>query len=185
MTTTNIKALQSFAYRDSGDVFSIGYGMVVEVDSTLASGFISAGLAEEYDGPAGSISITANDTYDVTEYAEAVVNVPNPSTGSVTATTNGTYDVTDKASVIVDIDVLTITYNANGGTGTVAPVTVAAGDAVELSDGTGLTAPEGKEFVGWAKTSTAQSATVTSPYTPTESVTLYAVYADVAPEGTE
>lgn len=157
MTTTNIKALQSFAYRDSGDVFSIGYGMVVEVDSTLASGFISAGLAEEYDGPTGSTTLTANGTYDVTEYASAVV----------------------------DVDVLTVTYNANGGTGTVAPVSVAAGDSVELSDGTGLTAPEGKEFVGWAKTSTAQSATVTSPYTPTESVTLYAVYADVAPEGTE
>ena len=155
MTTTNIKALQSFAYRDNVDVFSIGYGMVVEVDSTLASGFISAGLAEEYDGPTGSTTLTANGTYDVTEYASAVV----------------------------DVDVFTVTYNANGGTGTVAPVTVAAGDSVTLSDGTGLTAPEGKEFAGWAKSSSAQSATVESPYTPTESVTLYAVYTDVVPAG--
>ena len=159
MTTTNIKALKPFAYRDSGEVFSIGMGEVVEVDSTLATGFIGAGLAEVYTliTPKNNLAIDENGTYDVTQYA----------------------------GVTVDVDILTVTYNANGGTGTVAPVSVAAGDAVELSDGTGLTAPESKEFVGWAKTSGAQSATVTSPYTPTESITLYAVYADVAPEGTE
>ena len=160
MTTTNIKALQSFAYRDNGDVFAIGFGMVAEVDSTLADGFISAGLAVEYD---------------TEEY-----NAPS---GSTTLTANGTYDVTEYASAVVDVDVLTITYNANGGSGTVAPVNVAAGDSVTLSDGTGLTAPEGQEFAGWAKSSSAQSATVESPYTPTESVTLYAVYTDVVPAG--
>lgn len=72
----------------------------------------------------------------------------------------------------------TITYNANGGTGEIAPVTVDAGESVTLSDGTGLTAPEGKEFAGWALSSTAQSATVTSPYTPTADKTLYAVWVD-------
>lgn len=152
MTTTSIKALQSFCYRDSGDVFSIGYGMVVDVDSTLASGFISAGIAEEYNGPTGSTTLNAN----------------------------GTYDVTDYASAVVDVDILTVTYNANGGTGTVAAVNVAAGDSITLSDGTGLTAPEGKEFAGWAKSSSAQNPTVTSPYTPTESVTLYAVYTAIS-----
>ena len=73
----------------------------------------------------------------------------------------------------------TITYNANGGTGEIAPVTVEAGESVNLSDGTGLTAPEGMEFAGWALTSTAQSATVTSPYTPTADKTLYAVWTEV------
>lgn len=72
----------------------------------------------------------------------------------------------------------TVTYDANGGTGEIAPVTVDAGESVTLSDGTGLTAPEGKEFAGWALTSTAQSATVTSPYTPTADKTLYAVWVD-------
>lgn len=72
----------------------------------------------------------------------------------------------------------TITYNANGGTGSIESVTVDAGEAVTLSDGTGLTAPEGKEFAGWALSSTAQSATVTSPYTPTSDKTLYAVWVD-------
>ena len=71
-----------------------------------------------------------------------------------------------------------MTYDENGGTGSIESVTVNAGDSITLSDGTGLTAPEGKSFVGWAKTSSAQSATVTSPFTPTGDVTLYAVYTD-------
>jgi phi13 family phage major tail protein len=75
-------------------------------------------------------------------------------------------------------DSYTVTYNANGGTGTISPVTVTAGQSITLDDGTGLTAPEGKEFSGWAKTSTAQSATVVSPFTPTADTTLYAVWVD-------
>lgn len=184
MTTTNIKALKPFSYRDSGDVFGIACGEVVEIDSTLATGFISAGLAEVHSPviPDGTKSITENGTYNVAEYASAAVNVPNPSTGTLNVTANGTYDVTAKASVSVDIDILTITYNSNGGTGTVDPVNVAAGDSVELSDGTGLTAPENKEFAGWAKSASAQNPTVESPYTPTASVTFYAVYTDISDE---
>ena len=72
----------------------------------------------------------------------------------------------------------TVTYNANGGTGTVASVTVDAGESITLSDGTGLTAPSGKEFAGWATTSTATVADVASPYTPSADVTLYAVWVD-------
>ena len=75
-------------------------------------------------------------------------------------------------------DQYTVTYNANGGTGEIASVTVDAGESITLSDGTGLTAPTDKQFAGWAKTSTAQSATVTSPFTPTADTTLYAVWTD-------
>ena len=75
----------------------------------------------------------------------------------------------------------TVTYDANGGTGSIDPVEVTAGESITVSDGTGLTAPEGKEFLGWAKTSSAQSATVTSPFTPEADTTLYAVWADEAP----
>ena len=71
-----------------------------------------------------------------------------------------------------------MTYDANGGTGSVASVTVDAGESITLSDGTGLTAPSGKEFAGWALSATAQSATVTSPYTPPSDKTLYAVWVD-------
>lgn len=72
----------------------------------------------------------------------------------------------------------TVTYNANGGTGTIAPATVTAGESVTLSDGTGLTAPEGKVFSGWATTDSAATADVSSPYTPTGDITLYAVWAN-------
>lgn len=69
----------------------------------------------------------------------------------------------------------TVTYNVNGGTGTVASSTVVAGNSVVLPDGTGITAPEGKTFSGWGVADDSTT-TVTSPYTPTEDTTLYAVY---------
>ena len=175
-----IKALKPFTLRDSstGDLTSIACGQIAVVDDTLGAQLISDSLAEEYTliSPTGSKSITANDTYDVTEFASAVVNVPNPSTGELGITANGTYDVTSKASVVVNVGTFTVTYNANGGTGSVASATVIAGNSVELSDGTGLTAPEGKTFAGWATTDSAETADVASPYTPTENVTIYAVW---------
>jgi hypothetical protein len=75
----------------------------------------------------------------------------------------------------------TVTYNANGGSGTIESVEVTAGESITLNDGSGLTAPEGKEFLGWAKTDSAQSATVTSPFTPDKDTILYAVWGNVTP----
>lgn len=145
-----IQALSAFSYVDDGEVFSIAHGAIVTIDDTLAQGFIADGLAQEYTlvTPRNNLSIDANGTYDVTQYA----------------------------GVVVDVDVLTVTYDANGGTGTVAAVNVAAGDSITLSDGTGLTAPEGKEFAGWATEAATDEPDVTSPYAPSASVTLYAVY---------
>jgi phi13 family phage major tail protein len=71
-----------------------------------------------------------------------------------------------------------ITYDLMDGTGTVADETVTAGESVTLEDGTNITPPSGKEFSGWATTSTATTPNVTSPYTPSGDVTLYAVYVD-------
>ena len=152
-----IQALKAFSYVDDGEVFTVRHGGIVTMDDTLAEGFIADGLAQQYTlvTPRNNLSIDANGTYDVTQYA----------------------------GVVVDVDVLTVTYDANGGTGTVAAVNVAAGDSITLSDGTGLTAPEGKEFAGWATEATAEEPDVTSPYTPSASVTLHAVYTAVTPEG--
>lgn len=145
-----IQALKAFSYVDDGEVFTVRHGGIVTMDDTLAEGFIADGLAQQYTliTPRNNMSIDANGTYDVTQYA----------------------------GVIVDVDVLTVSYDANGGTGTVAAVNVAAGDSITLSDGTGLTAPENKEFAGWATEATAEEPDVTSPYTPTASVTLHAVW---------
>lgn len=69
-----------------------------------------------------------------------------------------------------------VQYNLNGGTGTATTVTVQEGQSINLLDGTGITPPSDMNFVGWATTSNASSSDVTSPYTPTEDITLYAVY---------
>lgn len=70
-----------------------------------------------------------------------------------------------------------MTYNSNGGTGSIDPVEVTDGQEVTLNDGSGLTGPEGKTyFKGWAKAANATNATVTSPFTPTADTTLYAVW---------
>ena len=69
-----------------------------------------------------------------------------------------------------------VTYDLMGGTGSVDDETVTAGESVTLEDGTNITAPEGKEFAGWATNASATTPNVTSPYTPSGDVTLYAVY---------
>lgn len=73
-----IRALQALTIRDnSGALNSIAYGAVSDVSSELGEELISDGLAEAYTliSPTGSISITENGTVDVTQYAQASVNV--------------------------------------------------------------------------------------------------------------
>lgn len=150
----NIKPTKSFVLRDSstGELTSYEIGRVYEIDETLGNQLISDGLAVEY--------------LDVVPY------------GTKQITANGTYDVSGFASVVVDVDIVIITYDANGGTGTVEPEATVAGNEVTLDDGSGLTAPEGKEFAGWATEATATEPDVESPYTVTENITLHAVWVD-------
>ena len=71
----------------------------------------------------------------------------------------------------------TVTFNANSGTGTIPAVSTYVGQRINLPDGSGLTPPSNKHFIGWDTTSSATTPDLTSPYTVTGTVTLYAIYA--------
>lgn len=106
--------------------------------------------------------------------------------GSVNALANGewskTKTFTTKTDAIAYITSVlgneateyVVTYNVNGGTGTVNSETVDAGDSVVLDDGTGLTYT-GHTFVGWG-TNPSSTVALTSPYTPIGDITLYAIW---------
>lgn len=148
-----IRALQAFTIRDdSGALNSIAFGAVSDVSSELGEELISEGLAEEYTllNPTGSVSIISNGTVDVSQYASAEVNIP----------------------------VVTLSYNSNGGVGSIATVYTSVGSSVELDSASSLTPPEGKQFAGWATSSDAASPDITSPYKVSSNTILYAVWDD-------
>lgn len=79
-----------------------------DTDMTSAVDALIAGYGQGGGGitPSGSLTITENGTYDVTEKAQAVVNVPASGivpTGTKTITENGTHDVTNFANALVNV----------------------------------------------------------------------------------
>ena len=72
----------------------------------------------------------------------------------------------------------TVSFDAGLGSGTIDSMVGTYLTPITLPDGTDLTPPSDTEFVGWATESDATEPDVTSPYTPTADITLYAVYAD-------
>ena len=76
----------------------------------------------------------------------------------------------------------TVSFDAGLGTGSIDSMTGTRITPIALPDGSDLTAPEGYEFAGWATESDATKPDVTSPYTPTEDITLYAIYTEIEEE---
>lgn len=151
MANTTIKALIGF----SDGVISLGVGEIAIVEATKAASFISGGLAAEYTEPI----------------------VPS---GSEAISANGTYDVTAKASAVVNVPVVTLTYNAGSGSGSIDAVVTAAGNEIELNNGQTLTPPTNYGFIGWATENGAATPNVTSPYKINANTTIYAVYERVS-----
>ena len=73
----------------------------------------------------------------------------------------------------------TVTYNANGGSNAPAAVSTYVGAIINVDDGSGLTPPTDKHFIGWDTNSSATIPDVSGTYKVTAaSTTLYAIYAD-------
>ncbi len=108
--------------------------------------------------------MSCSDSGDEGNYYEKSASSSSGSSSGSSSTTKTTY---------------TVTFNANGGTGTMATQTLQSGGKLNACT---FTAPDGKEFLGWATSSTATSASYSNgaTFTPTSgmstSVTLYAVW---------
>jgi len=74
-----------------------------------------------------------------------------------------------------------VSFDANGGTGAMSAVLVDAGSSYTLPTCT-FTAPEGKQFKGWARSENG-SVIIDTTITVTEAVTLYAIWEDVGGNG--
>ena len=107
-----IEAIIPFTMRDgsTGELTAIADGQVVTVNDTLGAQLISDGLAKEFTliTPTGTKTITENgEDIDVTAYASANVNVPNPSTGKLEITGTAEGDVTNYAAAqVVDANLI-------------------------------------------------------------------------------
>lgn len=71
----------------------------------------------------------------------------------------------------------TVTFNTNGGSGSIPAVTTYVGAIIDVPDGTGITPPSNKHFVGWDTTSSATNPDISGKYKVKGTVTLYAIYA--------
>lgn len=106
----------------------------------------------------GTQEVTYDSNYTGLNKVTINTNVPNPSTGTINITTNGTYDVTEKASAVVNVPsaptlAKTVTFKTPNGTD---PETYTDYQISSVKNGVNLSAPvspeqQGAEFRCWKK----------------------------------
>lgn len=131
----------------------------------------------------------AEPSQDNTTKGESVEFGTSELAGQVAALANGEWSKTKTFSTMAEAQTYlnsffgsatpaTVTYNVNGGTGTIAAVSTYVGATINVNDGAGITPPTDKVFAGWDTSSTATIPDITGTYKVTGDVTLYAIYVD-------
>ena len=73
----------------------------------------------------------------------------------------------------------TVAFNVNGGSGSYSSITTYVGAVINVPDGSALTPPSNKHFIGWDTTSSSTKGDIVGTYKVTSaSATLYAIWAN-------
>lgn len=108
--------------------------------------------------------------------------------GQVSALADGTWSATKTFNTMAEAQTYlesffgsatpaTVTYDANGGSDAPSAVSTYVGATITVDDGSGLTPPTDKHFIGWDTSASATIPDVGATYKVTKaSVTLYAIY---------
>lgn len=100
-------------------------------------------------------------------------------TGTKNITSNGSnVSVENYEKVTVNVPAYVVTFDANTGTGTQAPMACAKGSSITLPTETTMTAPSEKSFKGWG--TTADATTVKTTLSASANTVLYAIWQDAS-----
>ena len=149
---------------------------VIRADSTAANTIDLSG--------SGSVTLTATGKQDYAMFGGKVTLGTNTKCEKGTAISSwnnyaGEYDAVSNTTVLKFVHedpapaTYTVSFNANGGTGTMADVTDISGEYALPANG--FTAPDGKQFKGWA-TSAYGSVISGTTYEVSSDTTFYAIW---------
>jgi uncharacterized repeat protein (TIGR02543 family) len=149
---------------------NLNFGQSETLTVTVASGATGSVVFKD----AGGNTLCTVSTLDSAGSGQCVWTPSTVGSYVVSAYYSGDSGYNPSTSTATSINVTsTITYSVNGATGSAPTASVYSGTAIALPAGTGLS-KSGYDFGGWA---TSESGTaVTSPYSPANSLTLYAVW---------